>query len=191
MYLLVLYFPLINFLLISLFGRFFGTKGVNLLSLINMFLTLIISYLIFFEVVVRGSLCFFKLFSWFNLGLLNISWGFYFDPVSSTMLIVVNTISFFVHFYSIDYMKNDFFSSRFMSYLSLFTLFMLILILSDNYLQLFVGWEGVGLVSYLLINFWFTIKEANKSAIKAMIMNRIGDIGLALGICLIFLNLKL
>lgn len=190
MYLLVIYFPLINFLLISFFGRFIGTKGSNFLSIINMFFTLILSYFIFFEVVLKGSVCFFKLFSWFNISLLNVSWGFYFDPVSSVMLIVVNTISFFVHFYSIDYMKNDFFSSRFMSYLSLFTLFMLILVSSDNFLQLFVGWEGVGLVSYLLINFWFTIREANKSAIKAMIMNRIGDIGLALAICLIYFEFK-
>ena len=190
MYILVVYFPLINFLLISLFGRFFGTKGSNILSVINMFFTLIFSYYIFFEVVLKGSICFFKLFSWFNLGLFNVSWGLYFDSISCIMLVVVNTISFFVHVYSIDYMKHDFFSSRFMSYLSLFTLFMLILILSDNYLQLFVGWEGVGLVSYLLINFWFTIKEANKSALKAMVMNRLGDIGLALAISLIFFEFK-
>ena len=190
MYLLVLYFPLINFLLISFFGRFIGTKGSNIISIINMFLTLILSYFIFIEVVLQGSICFFKLFSWLNISLLNVSWGFYFDPISCVMLIVVNTISFFVHFYSVDYMKHDFFSSRFMSYLSLFTLFMLILVSSDNYLQLFVGWEGVGLVSYLLINFWFTIQEANKSAIKAMIMNRIGDIGLALAICLIYFEFK-
>lgn len=190
MYFLVIYFPLINFIFISLFGRFLGRKGSNILSIINMFFTLLISYFIFFEVVIMGSVCFFKLFSWFNLGLLNISWGFYFDPISSVMLIVVNTISFFVHFYSVDYMKNDFFISRFMSYLSLFTLFMLILILSDNYLQLFVGWEGVGLVSYLLINFWFTIQEANKSGLKAIIMNRFGDIGIALSICLIFFEFK-
>jgi NADH-ubiquinone oxidoreductase chain 5 len=190
MYLLILYFPFINFILISFFGRFIGTKGSNFLSIINMFLTFILSYFIFFEVVLKGSVCFFKLFSWINIGLLNVSWGFYFDPVTSTMLIVVNTISFFVHLYSIDYMKNDFFSSRFMSYLSLFTLFMLILISSDNYLQLFVGWEGVGLVSFLLINFWFTIKEANKSALKAMIMNRIGDIGIVLAISLIYFEFK-
>lgn len=190
MYLLVVYFPLINFILISFFGRFIGTKGSNILSIINMFFTFLISYFIFFEVVLKGSVCFFKLFSWINIGLLNVSWGFFFDPVSSTMLIVVNTISFFVHLYSIDYMKHDFFSSRFMSYLSLFTLFMLILVSSDNFLQLFVGWEGVGLVSFLLINFWFTIKEANKSALKAMIMNRIGDIGIALAISLIFFEFK-
>ena len=190
MYLLIIYFPLINFVLISFFGRFIGTKGSNFLSILNMFLTLMLSYFIFFEVVLKGSVCFFKLFSWINLGLLNVSWGFYFDPISSTMLIVVNTVSFFVHLYSIDYMKNDFFSSRFMSYLSLFTLFMLILVSSDNYLQLFVGWEGVGLVSFLLINFWFTIKEANKSALKAMIMNRIGDIGIVLAISLIYFEFK-
>ena len=190
MYLLIVYFPFISFLLISFFGRFIGTKGSNLVSIINMFFNLLLSYYIFYEVVLKGSICFFKLFSWFNVGLFNVSWGFYFDPITGVMLIVVNTISFLVHFYSVEYMRFDLFSSRFMSYLSLFTLFMLILITADNFLQLFVGWEGVGLVSYLLINFWFTIQEANKSALKAMLMNRIGDIGLALSISLIFFEFK-
>jgi len=155
-----------------------------------MFLNLLLSFFIFYEVVLNGSICFFKLFSWFNIGIFVVDWGFFFDPITSVMLIVINVISFFVHLYSIDYMRYDFFSSRFMSYLSLFTWFMLILITADNFLQLFVGWEGVGLVSYLLINFWFSIIEANKSALKAMLMNRIGDIGIAIGISLIFYEFK-
>jgi NADH-ubiquinone oxidoreductase chain 5 len=190
MYLLILYFPLVSFLIIGLFGRFLGTNGCNIVATLNMFLNFLLSFFIFYEVVLGGSICFFKLFSWFNVGNFSVDWGFFFDPITSVMLIVVNVVSFFVHLYSIDYMKHDFFSHRFMSYLSLFTWFMLILVTADNFLQLFVGWEGVGLVSYLLINFWFTIVEANKSALKAMIMNRIGDIGIALGVSLIFFEFK-
>ena len=190
MYLLILYFPLVSFLIIGLFGRFLGTFGCNIVATINMFFNFLLSFFIFYEVVLGGSVCFFKLFSWFNVGNFYVDWGFFFDPITSVMLIVVNVVSFFVHLYSIDYMKHDFFSHRFMSYLSLFTWFMLILVTADNFLQLFVGWEGVGLVSYLLINFWFTIIEANKSALKAMIMNRIGDIGIALGVALIFFEFK-
>ena len=190
MYLLLLYLPLYNFLIISLLGRFFGTRGTNIIVIFNMFLSTIISYFIFYEVVLNGSVCVFKIFSWLNIGLFNVYWGFFFDPITSVMLIVVNTISLLVHIYSIDYMKIDPFLPRFMAYLSLFTWFMLILVTSDNFLQLFLGWEGVGLVSYLLINFWFTIQEANKSAIKAIIINRIGDLGIILAMCLIFYQYK-
>jgi NADH:ubiquinone oxidoreductase subunit 5 (subunit L)/multisubunit Na+/H+ antiporter MnhA subunit len=102
------------------------------------------------------------------------------------MLIVINVVSFLVHIFSINYMSEDPHLSRFMSYLSLFTFFMLILVTGDNFVQMFVGWEGVGLASYLLINFWFTRHQANKSAIKAIIVNRIGDFGLIIGICCIF-----
>ena len=190
MYLLVLYLPLISFLIISFFGRLLGNKGSFIIANFNMLLTVLLSYYIFYETVLKGSVCFLKLFSWFNIGLFNVTWGFIFDPVTGVMLIVVNTISLLVHFYSIGYMYNDPFSSRFVSYLSLFTWFMLMLVTADNILQLFLGWEGVGLVSYLLINFWFTIADANKAAIKAIIMNRIGDIGVGLGICLIYLEYK-
>ena len=190
MYLTVVFLPLINFLIVILFGRFLGNKGSQILILINMFLTFLISYFIFYEVNLKGSVCFLKLFSWFNIGLFNLDWGFLFDSLTATMLIVVNTVSFLVHLYSIEYMKYDPFLPRFLSYLSLFTFFMLILITADNLIQLFVGWEGVGLASYLLINFWFSILEANKSALKAMVMNRLGDIGIVLAISLIYIEYK-
>jgi NADH:ubiquinone oxidoreductase subunit 5 (subunit L)/multisubunit Na+/H+ antiporter MnhA subunit len=102
------------------------------------------------------------------------------------MLIVVTFISSLVHLYSTEYMSHDPHLPRFMSYLSLFTFFMLILVTADNFIQLFVGWEGVGLCSYLLINFWFTRIQANKAAMKAMIVIKIGDFGLSLGIAFIF-----
>lgn len=121
MYLLILYLPFISFLLISMFGYLIGNRGSFFIANLNMLIVSIISYFIFFETVLKGSVCFFSLFSWFNIGLLSIEWGFIFDPITGVMLIVVNTISLLVHFYSIGYMYNDPFSARFISYLSLFT----------------------------------------------------------------------
>ena len=123
---------------------------------------------------------------WVTCGCIKISWGFLFDSLSISMLLMISIISCLVHIYSIGYMGEDPHLSRFLSYLSLFTFFMFILVTSDNFIQLFLGWEGVGLCSYLLINFWFTRIEANKAALKALLMNRIGDFGLLLGILLLF-----
>ena len=122
--------------------------------------------------------------------MLNVDWGFLFDSLTVVMCVVVTFVSSIVHLYSTEYMANDPHLSRFMSYLSLFTFFMLVLVTADNFIQMFVGWEGVGLCSYLLINFWFTRIQANKAAIKAMILNRIGDFGLVLGILIIFVEFK-
>ncbi len=123
---------------------------------------------------------------WISSGCVKISWGFLFDSLSSSMLLMISIVSCLVHFYSIGYMGEDPHLPRFLSYLSLFTFFMFILVTSDNFIQLFLGWEGVGLCSYLLINFWFTRIEANKAALKALLMNRIGDFGLLIGILLLF-----
>jgi NADH-ubiquinone oxidoreductase chain 5 len=131
-----------------------------------------------------------KLISWIDSEFFNVDWGFLFDSLTAVMCCVVTFVSFLVHVYSVEYMSHDPHLPRFMSYLSLFTFFMLILVTADNYVQLFVGWEGVGLCSYLLINFWFTRIQANKSALKAMIINRIGDVGLALGIFTLFVKFK-
>ena len=119
-----------------------------------------------------------------------VNWSFTFDSLSTTMLIVVSGISSFVHLYSTEYMNGDPHLSRFMSYLSLFTGFMLLLVTADNLLVMFFGWEGIGLASFLLISFWHTRIQASKSAIKAMLVNRVGDVGLALGICICFLVFK-
>ena len=190
MYLLIIYLPLISAITVGLFGRFFGVKGSQFITIINMGICFIISVLIFNEVLFKGTICYISLFNWFNIGLLEINWGFVFDQLASTMLVVVTSISFLVHLYSVEYMNGDPFNARFMSYLSLFTWFMIMLVTADNFLQLFLGWEGVGLVSYLLINFWFSILEANKSALKAMVVNRVGDLGIALGMGLIYLYFK-
>jgi proton-translocating NADH-quinone oxidoreductase chain L len=117
---------------------------------------------------------------------LDVNWSFLFDSITAMMLVVVTTISFFVHVYSVSYMEHDPHLQRFLSYLSLFTFFMLILVTASNFLQMFVGWEGVGLASYLLISFWFTRLAANKSAIKAMVINRVGDIGIVLAMLVIY-----
>jgi len=119
-----------------------------------------------------------------------IRWGFRFDALTVVMLVVVTLVSTLVHRYSIEYMSADPHRPRFMSYLSLFTFFMLILVTADNLVQMFVGWEGVGLCSYLLINFWFTRLQANKAAIKAMLVNRVGDFGLALGILAVYVSFR-
>lgn len=190
MYLLIIYLPLISAIAVGLFGRFFGVKGSQFITVFNMGICFLISILIFNEVLFKGTLCYFSLFNWINIGLLQIKWGFVFDQLASTMLVVVTSISFLVHLYSIEYMNGDPFNARFMSYLSLFTWFMIMLVTADNFLQLFLGWEGVGLVSYLLINFWFSILEANKSALKAMVVNRIGDLGIALAMGLVYLYFK-
>jgi len=127
---------------------------------------------------------------WIQSGLFDVRWEFYFDNLTLVMLLVVNSISFLVHLYSIDYMRQDPNRIKFMSYLSLFTFFMLLLITGDNFIILFLGWEGVGLCSYLLISFWHTRVQANKSAMKALIINRISDFGLTIGIVSIYFIFK-
>ena len=180
MYILVLSLPFLSTLISGFAGRLIGSKGSGFLTSFFIALTWIISLFIFYEVGFLNSTCYIEIFKWIDTGIIDINFGLMFDSVTSTMLIVVLTISTLVHIYSTGYMESDPHLPRFMSYLSLFTWFMIILVTADNYLQLFIGWEGVGLCSYLLINFWYTRIQANKSAIKAMIVNRIGDLGLAL-----------
>ena len=157
------------------------------MKLLGIFSTFILSFLLFLNVLSTGVIYKLKLSSWIFSDCLTVDWCFCFDSLTSVMLVVVTFISTLVHIYSIEYMKNDPHQIRFMSYLSLFTFFMIILITSNSFVQLFVGWEGVGLSSYLLINFWFTRIQANKSAIKAMLINKVGDIFLLLAIfCIIF-----
>jgi NADH-ubiquinone oxidoreductase chain 5 len=189
-YLLIVLLPLLGSLTAGFFGRFIGPQGATIITPICLFTSFFLSCIAFYEVALCQSPCSFKLFSWINSEMMDFSWGFLFDSLTVVMLIVVTTVSTIVHIYSIGYMETDPHLSRFMSYLSLFTFFMLILVTADNLIQMFVGWEGVGLCSYLLINFWHTRLQANKAAIKAVIVNRVGDFGLVLGVLGIFYLFK-
>ena len=190
MYLLLIINPLINSLFSLLFGRYIGSNGTIFLTVFGMLVNFILSIIVFFEVALSSCPVYIKTFSWLNCEMLDFSWGFLFDTLTVVMLVVVNCVSLVVHLYSIDYMRTDPHKVRFFSYLSLFTFFMLILVTADNFVQMFVGWEGVGLCSYLLINFWHTRIQANKAAMKAVFINRVGDFGLLLGIFLIFWQFK-
>jgi NADH-ubiquinone oxidoreductase chain 5 len=174
----------------GLFGRFIGREGSKWITTSCIFITFLMSCVAFYEVALAGSPCYFEVMTWIDSEMFSTSWGFMFDSLTVVMLVVVTCVSTLVHLYSTEYMGGDPHLPRFMSYLSLFTFFMLILVTADNFLQMFVGWEGVGLCSYLLINFWFARLQANKAAIKAMLVNRVGDFGLALGIFAIFLTFK-
>ena len=190
MYLLIIIIPLLSAIFTGFLGKYIGHKGAPLLTITSILITFLFSTIAFYEVALKGTPCYFKILPWINSGLFQVYWGFLFDTLTVVMLVVVTSISTLVHLYSMEYMSQDPHLPRFMSYLSLFTFFMLILVTADNFLQMFVGWEGVGLCSYLLINFWFTRIQANKAAIKAMVVNRIGDFGLALGIMAIFYHFK-
>ena len=187
MYIVMITLPLISSCSVGLFGRHFGAKGSSILSSTFLFLSFIFSLIIFYEVALIGCFVNIKLAIWITSDVLVVNWGFLFDTLTVLMCVIVTFISCLVHIYSTEYMSNDPHLPRFMSYLSLFTFFMLILVTADNFVQMFLGWEGVGLCSYLLINFWFTRIQANKAAIKAMIMNRIGDFSLLIVIVNIFL----
>jgi proton-translocating NADH-quinone oxidoreductase chain L len=185
MLLLIIFFPFFGFVCGSIFGRFLG-KYVSILTMLSIFLSLILSFILFYDVISLGVVYKISLGYWIVADFLLINWSFCFDSLTSIMLLVVTLVSTLVHLYSMEYMEHDPHLPRFMSYLSLFTFFMLILVTSNNFLQMFVGWEGVGLSSYLLINFWFTRIQANKAAIKAMLVNRVGDFAMLLAIFSIF-----
>ena len=185
MYILVLLIPLLSAMITGCLGRKIGSKGAGVLTSSCISLTVVISGWIFYETVLNGSPAYLKFWKWFDSELLVTYFGLQFDSLTSTMLILITSVSALVHIYSTGYMSDDPHIPRFMSYLSLFTFLMIVLVTSDNYVQLFIGWEGVGLCSYLLINFWLTRIKANKAAIKAMIVNRVGDIGLLLAMFLI------
>ena len=188
MYLILIFLPLLSSITAGLFGRKLGPLNSGRLTVTCLIITFFLSAFSFYEVGLSGTVVYIPLAVWIDSELFNVEWGFLFDTLTVVMCCVVTFVSSLVHLYSTEYMSHDPHLPRFMSYLSLFTFFMLMLITADNYVQMFLGWEGVGLCSYLLINFWFTRIQANKAAIKAMIVNRIGDFGLALGIFTIFVK---
>ena len=190
MFLKIILLPLIGSLIVGFKGN---TLGRNLSCIITtgcIMVSCIFSIKAFIEVGLNNNPNYIEIATWIESGSLYIPWGFMFDSLTVTMLVVVTLVSSLVHIYSIEYMKYDPHLPRFMSYISAFTFFMLVLITGDNFLQLFLGWEGVGLCSYLLINFWHTRAEANKAAIKAMLVNKVGDVGLLIGIAAIFYSTK-
>ena len=189
MYILVFYFILLA-VFVSLLSRWFGFRLSINFSIFFLFLSLCFSIFIFYEVVFKDYLCEIILFDWFNLFSLYSPFILLFDKLSVSMLFLVLFISFFIHLYASNYMSHDPHISRFFFYLSLFTFFMCLMVISGSLIQFFFAWEGVGLSSYLLIGFWYTRAEANRAAMKAMIINRFGDFGLYFAILLIFVFYK-
>ena len=186
MELTLLFLPLLSFIISGFFGKYLGDRTSEIITSLFVSISAALALFIFYNVITQGYENNIVIATWFNSGYLNVNWAIKVDALSAVMLVVVTLISSLVHIYSIGYMSQDPHKPRFMAYLSLFTFAMLTLVTSDNFLQLFFGWEGVGLCSYFLIGFWYKKDSANAAAIKAFIVNRVGDFGFALGIFLIF-----
>ena len=186
MELAIIFLPLIASIISGFFGRFIGDRNSEIVTSLLVSISALFSIYVFYQVMVDGFQENIVIATWINSGELNVNWSMNIDPLSAVMLVVVTSVSALVHIYSIGYMSHDPHKPRFMAYLSLFTFAMLMLVTSDNFIQLFFGWEGVGLCSYFLIGFWFKKESANAAAIKAFVVNRVGDFGFALGIFLVF-----
>ncbi len=183
---LIIFLPLFASIISGFFGKLIGNRASQLTTSLFVSISAILSLFVFYDVITNGYTNNILIIKWISSGLLDVNWSIKIDQLSAIMLVVVTLVSAIVHVYSIGYMSHDPHQPRFMSYLSLFTFSMLVLVTSDNFLQLFFGWEGVGLCSYFLIGFWFKKSSANAAAIKAFIVNRVGDFGFALGIFLVF-----
>lgn len=186
MYLLPIYLTFISFIISFFFNRFISNYYAAFFTSIIIFISFLIGLYILYEVILCKSAVYVSCGRWITIGSLEINWTFQFDSLTSVMLIVILSISSCAHFYSIEYMLLDPQQGKSMSYLSLFTFFMVCLVTSSNFIILFLGWEGVGICSYLLINFWYTRMGANKSAIMAVYVNKIGDVSLLVAFSLIF-----
>jgi NADH-quinone oxidoreductase subunit L len=183
---LIVFLPLLGALVAGLFGRFVGDRGSMLGTCVLLTISAILSWVLFVQVALGGDPRTVRLFTWMDVDGFAFAWSLLVDQLTAVMLVVVTTVSAVVHWYSIGYMEHDDSKPRFFAYLSLFTFFMLMLVTADNLVQLFFGWEGVGLASYLLIGFWYKKPSANAAAIKAFLVNRVGDFGFALGIFGVF-----
>ena len=186
LYLLVPLAPLAGAIIAGLFGRAIGRRAAHTVTIIGMVACLVASFLVFQDVM-RGNLFNGPVYTWLVSGNVRFEIGFLIDPLSATMMMVVSFVSLMVHIYTIGYMADDPGYQRFFSYISLFTFSMLMLVMSNNFLQLFFGWEAVGLVSYLLIGFWYTRPTAIYANLKAFLVNRVGDFGFLLGIALVLM----
>ncbi len=187
LYVTTVFAPLVGAALAGLGGPWIGEKASQYITSLLLSLSAVLSFVIFWQVGVQGQPVIIDLFTWIHVGDFDAAWALRFDQLTAVMLLVVTGVSALVHWYSIGYMHGDPGISRFFAYLSLFTFAMLMLVTADNFLQMFFGWEGVGLCSYLLIGFWYDRPSANAAAIKAFVVNRVGDFGFALGIMAIFL----
>ena len=183
MYHAIVFFPLIGALIAGLFGRFLGARACEYVTTACLAFSALLSWGVFLEgdPAIRVQVA-----TWFSAGDLTVDWAFRIDTLTRVMLVVVTSVSTLVHLYSVGYMEEDPHRPRFFAYLSLFTFAMLMLVTADNLVQMFFGWEGVGLASYLLIGFWYEKPSANAAAMKAFIVNRVGDFGFSLGIFLVF-----
>lgn len=187
LYIIIVFAPLIGALIAGLFGRKIGDKMAQSVTTGLLFLSAILSWFAFVKVGYGHETMEINLLRWIDVGDFSFNWALKIDTLTAVMLVVVNSVSALVHLYSWGYMKDDPAKARFFSYLSYFTFAMLMLVTSNNFIQLFFGWEGVGVASYLLIGFWYHKPSANAAAIKAFVTNRVGDVGLALGIFTIYL----
>ena len=178
--------PLLGALIAGFGNRRIGDLAAQWITSGLMLITCLLAWIVFCDVTFANHPRTVHLFTWFATGNFKADWALRMDQLTAVMLIVVTTVSSMVHVYSIGYMHHDKSVPRFMAYLSLFTFCMLMLVTADNFMQMFFGWEGVGLSSYLLIGFWFDRPSANAAAIKAFVVNRVGDFGFALGIFAIF-----
>jgi NADH-quinone oxidoreductase subunit L len=182
----IVFLPAIGALIAGLFGRLIGARGSEIVTTSLMAVSCVLSWIVFWRVGFGHETAHVAIERWITSGELDIAWAFRIDTLTAVMFVVVTTVSALVHVYSIGYMHEDDSRERFFAYLSGFTFAMLMLVTSDNLVQMFFGWEGVGLFSYLLIGFWYQKPSANAAAIKAFVVNRVGDFGFALGIFGIF-----
>ena len=186
MYNLIIFLPLIGAVLSWILGNRFSSIPTYIVSISCLFLSMIISWIAFYDIAILKNDFEGVSLPWINSGEFRALWEFNFDTLSCVMFLVVNTVSAMVHLYSVGYMSHDKSKARFMAYLSFFTFAMLMLVSSNNLLQLFFGWEGVGVASYLLIGFWYNKKSATSAAVKAFIVNRVGDLGFILGLIFVY-----
>ncbi len=183
----VVFLPLVAAIIVGFFGRGIGNRGSQLITCGALLLSAVLGVFLFRDILATEGARVIPLATWIIAGGVDVSWSLRLDTLSGVMILAVTIVSSMVHVYSIGYMAHDPSIPRFMAYLSLFTFFMLALVTSNDFVQLFFGWEGVGLMSYLLIGFWCDRPSANAAAIKAFIVNRVGDFGFALGIFATFL----
>jgi NADH-quinone oxidoreductase subunit L len=187
MYAAIVFLPLLGFLIAGPFGWWIGPRPSEIVTTSLSFISALLSWIVFFQVALGTEPATVSVIgNWFTSGALKADWSLRIDTLTAVMLVVVGTVSSLTHLYSIGYMSDDPSRPRFFAYLSLFTFAMLMLVTADNLVQMFFGWEGVGLMSYLLVGFWYEKPSANAAAIKAFVVNRVGDFGFALGIFLVF-----